>query len=97
MLHSKKIKEEYFKQVLNDLKPYEVRLNDCDYKVNDYIALNEINNEGNFTGRFTVGVIINIFEAPEYLKEGYVILTIAPRKLLPSTDGFINYDLALRR
>ena len=91
MLHSKKIKEKYFIQVTNNLKPYEVRLNDCNYKVGDYIALNEIDNEGNFTGRFTVGKITNILEAPEYLKEGYVILSIMPRSLQQSNIGFMIY------
>ena len=93
MLHSKKIKEKYFKQVIDNLKPYEIRLNDCNYKADDYIALNEIDKEGNFTGRFTVGKIRNVFEYPEYLKEGYVILTIMPRTLTISNNGFMIYGL----
>lgn len=98
MLHSKKIKEEYFKKVVEGYKPYEIRVNDCDYRVGDYLALNEINENGLYTGRFTVTKIIEIFEATEYIQENYVVLTLEPKNVVSSSlyQCITNWDRTAR-
>lgn len=35
--HIKKLMSEYAEAKLNNTKPFEIRLNDCDYKVGDFI------------------------------------------------------------
>ena len=98
MLHSKKIKEEYFKKVIEGYKPYEIRVNDCDYRVGDYLALNEINEKGLYTGRFTVTKIIEIFEATEYIQEHYVVLTLEPKNVVSSSlyQCITNWDRTVK-
>ena len=41
MIHSVKIQPHYFNDVLTGRKTFEVRKNDRNYRVGDYIALNE--------------------------------------------------------
>ena len=41
MIHAVKIEPNFYRMVINGLKPYEVRFNDRDYRVGDYLALNE--------------------------------------------------------
>lgn len=45
MTHSVKIEPRFYRMVINGLKPYEVRFNDRDYRVGDYLALNELDAE----------------------------------------------------
>lgn len=87
MIHQKKIKTEYFNQILDGTKPYEVRINDCNYRLEDYIGLNEINENGKETGRFVLVRVINILEDPEYTKENYIIMTIAPCTITTQSVG----------
>lgn len=98
MLHSKKIKEEYFKKVVEGHKPYEIRINDCDYRIGDYLALNEINEKGLYTGRFTITKITEIFEATDYLQENYVILTLEPKNIITGSlyQCITNWDRTVR-
>lgn len=98
MLHSKKIKEEYFKKVIEGYKPYEIRVNDCDYRVGDYLALNEINEKGLYTGRFTVTKIIEIFDSIDYIQEHYVVLTLEPKNVVSSSlyQCITNWDRAVK-
>ena len=49
MIHELKIKPAYFNVVHNGDKSFEVRKKDRNYKVGDYLALNEYN--GGYTGR----------------------------------------------
>lgn len=89
MIHELKISPEYFDAVAQDIKPFEVRKNDRDFKVGDILKLSEfipcIPGEwnalgGSYTSRQTCKVITYILDAPDYIKEGYVILGLAPAK-----------------
>ncbi|MFC0758474.1 DUF3850 domain-containing protein [Enterococcus faecalis] len=42
MIHELKIDREYFIAVLEDLKKFEIRFNDRNFKVGDIVILNEI-------------------------------------------------------
>lgn len=79
MIHHKKIKKDFFEKVATGFKPYEIRLNDCDYRKDDFMVLNEVDRD-KYTGRFCIVRITDILEDPynEYIKEGYVVMTIAP-------------------
>lgn len=78
MIHQKKIESEYFNKIICGTKPYEVRINDCNYREGDYIGLNEIDEEGKETGKFVLVIVADILDDPKYTKENYVIMTIAP-------------------
>ena len=81
MLHSKKIKTKYFKEIINGTKTFEIRLNDCNYLKGDYIALNEIDDNGEYTGIFTVAKIVNVTSFPDGLKDNFVVLGLEPKNV----------------
>lgn len=73
-MHSLKIEIEYFDQILNGNKMFEIRLNDRDFKVGDYVYLTEIDVLGEYTpraGEFQITYVTD-FEQ----KEGYVVFGI---------------------
>lgn len=86
MEHKLKILPQYFKEVKEGIKTFEIRENDRDYKVEDTILLREIENKthesplGNFlisdyTGQEITKEVTYILEGGQYgLEEGYCIL-----------------------
>lgn len=87
MIHKLKISPDYFDVVARGVKPFEVRKNDRDFKVGDVLKLSEfipcVPGEWNVLGGFyttreTRKVITYILDDPDYCKEGYVILGLAP-------------------
>lgn len=72
-VHNLKIKPQYFWDIVCDIKRFEVRENDCNFKVGDIITLREFEN-GKFTGKSINVEIIYILNDKEYCKEGYVVL-----------------------
>ncbi len=85
MLHQLKIKSEYFLDVASGKKTFEVRRNDRDFHVGDFLGLNEltehaVNNKGEHmeTGRFILAKVTYVLKNEEYVKEGYAILGIKP-------------------
>lgn len=71
MTHNLKIKMEYFEAVLNGLKTFEIRYNDRNFKVFDYVYLNEVDDKFDFTGRSIKVKIIYITDFEQ--KDGYVV------------------------
>lgn len=72
-VHNLKIKPQYFKDVVSGIKTFEVRKNDCNFKVGDLMVLETYDNE-KFTGDFVNTEITYILDDPKYCKKGYVIL-----------------------
>ena len=59
MRHILKILPEFYKPVKLGLKPFEIRVNDCDFKLHDELELREWSrypDEYQFTGRPTCGI-----------------------------------------
>ncbi len=79
MIHDLKISPDYFDAVAQNIKPFEVRKNDRLFKVGDALCLREWDS-GVYTRRTTRKVITYILDNPDYVKEGYVILGLAPIK-----------------
>lgn len=79
MIHHKKINAKYFEKVMTGKKPYELRINDCDYREGDFIVLNELNKNG-YTGRWGIVLITDIFKdtASQFLQDEIVVLTVEP-------------------
>ncbi len=93
MIHQLKQASIYFEDVISGKKPFEVRKNDRNFKVGDYLALNELtphecNDKGEHleTGRSALFRVTYVLDDPEYCKEGYVVLVIQPCNVSLSTS-----------
>ncbi|MFQ1007643.1 DUF3850 domain-containing protein [Gilliamella apicola] len=73
--HTLKIKSEYFSAVINKTKTAEIRYNDRNYQVDDILILNEIDENGNFTGKICAVIVTHVLDDNQYLQNGYVMLS----------------------
>ena len=75
-IHELKILPQWYEDVFNRTKKFELRKADRDYKVGDFLHLKEW--DGEYTGRSCIRKIIYIYQGTgEYgLAEGYWILGI---------------------
>ncbi len=75
-IHELKIKKEYFNAIDSYEKSFEYRKDDRGYKVGDLLALNEIDEDGNYTGNAMLVEIIYIFRGEEGipLPNNYIIM-----------------------
>ena len=85
MIHQLKIEPDYFKKIVEGVKTFEVRKNDRDFHVGDYLGLNEItphscNSDGEHkeTGNFVLLKVLDVFSDNRFVKNGYVIMSIRP-------------------
>ena len=83
MIHQLKCDHKYFEDLITGNKTFEVRKNDRDFHVGDYLALNELTEhkcnkvgEHKKTGRSALFRVHYMLDDTEYCKEGYVILGI---------------------
>ena len=75
MIHALKTEPRFFGAVIRGEKTFEVRKNDRDFKVGDYLKLNEITvPEKEKTGRFVVLRITYILNDERFCKKGFVVL-----------------------
>ena len=94
MLHNLKIEPRWFKQIKDNTKRYEIRLNDRDYKVGDTLKLNEIGTDC-YELR-VVGSILYSTDFPKGLQENYCIMSLCTiDEVLSSYEskGFNWYQL----
>lgn len=77
-VHNLKIKPQYFKDVVAEVKKFEVRFNDRNFKVGDLIVLEEFDHKG-YTGKYVNAEITYVCNDPEYVKKDYVVLGIKLR------------------
>lgn len=77
MQHKLKISPEYFDAVDNGVKPFEVRLNDRNYKVGDTLVLREGEPDDKgvwrYSGRKSKQIVTYVLGG-EFCREGYVVL-----------------------
>ena len=83
MIHELKCKSEFFRDLRTEKKTFEVRKDDRGFCVGDYLALNEINQEGQYTGDSLLVQISYILRNPEYCKDGFAILGIVKVAFYP--------------
>lgn len=77
MIHELKTVPEYFQEVWDGKKDFEVRSNDRDFKLDDTLRLREYNiDTETYTGRSITKKVKYILDNPQYVKEGYVIMGI---------------------
>lgn len=75
MEHVLKTWPEFFEQVWNEEKLFEIRLNDRDYTAGDTVLLQEYDGK-NYSGRAVWGSIAYVLEDPRFCRPSYVILSI---------------------
>lgn len=87
MIHQLKQMSEYFEDVVAGKKTFELRVDDRDYEKGDYLALNEIDNSGIYTGRSCVVYVDYILrDLPHLLPEGVVCMAIKPCRLIKTQE-----------
>ena len=86
MIHELKIHPEYFKDVTSGKKPFEIRKRDRDFKVGDYLALNEYSTEGGYTGKSALYEITYVMIDAEYVKEGFAVLGVERRYIVSGLE-----------
>lgn len=94
MIHQLKCEAKYFNDLVNGRKTFEVRKNDRDFHVGDYLGINELTKhpcnaekEHKPTGRCAIFRISYILDDPKYMKDGFVVLGIVPCELLIGQAG----------
>ena len=76
-VHKLKIEPRYFAAVMNGTKPFEIRKNDRNYKVGDFLALEEwVQKDQQYTGRRTARGVTYVLSDSVFLTHGYVALGI---------------------
>jgi hypothetical protein len=75
--HDLKIWPIFFKQVIDDVKRYEIRLNDRDYQVGDILHLQEWDKDkGDYTGAEAYYRVTALSMGGPGLKTGYCVLCL---------------------
>ena len=87
--HKLKIKSEHFSAVINKTKTAEIRYNDRNYQVGDILNLNEIDENGVFTGNNCAVIVTHVLDDNQYLQTGYVMLSF---HMLNSDDSHKNIN-----
>lgn len=94
MIHQLRTLPEYFEAVISGNRTFEVRKNDRDFKVGDFLALNEltenpVNEDGDRkeTGRCCLVEVMYILDNPTFCQTGQIIMGIKPCAIRRH-DGF---------
>ena len=84
-VHELKIAPEYFDAVIDGVKKFEIRKNDRDFKVGDFLLLKDFDGE-KFTGDETMQKVTYISAYEQ--KNGYVVMSIekVPRSFIKYVD-----------
>lgn len=90
MIHAVKIRKEYFEEIKEGRKTWEVRFNDRGYSIGDYIALNEFDGK-EYTGRCILAHINNVGDYNDYVKAGFVVLNLTDIRDLTNVDRYAHY------
>ena len=87
--HRLKIKSDHFSAVINQTKTAEIRYNDRNYQVDDILILNEIDENGVFTGKNCEVIVTHVLDDNQYLQTGYVMLSF---RMQNSDDSHKNIN-----
>ena len=76
--HELKTWSEYFEDVFMGRKTFEVRFNDRDFQLGDYVILREYNNEKQeYTGRMMARRVLYILQGGAFgIAKGYIVMAI---------------------
>lgn len=81
-LHTKKIQHKYFEDILKKGKKFEIRKNDCDYQVGDFVILAEYDGEKPMNNSVLVEITYVLKDITQYgLDKDYCIFGFVERWL----------------
>lgn len=88
MIHQLKTESKYFEDIISGKKSFEVRFNDRNFKVGDFLALNEVDESGPpaKTDRSCLVEVVYVLTDSRYAKAGYAVLGIRPCAIGISSD-----------
>jgi hypothetical protein len=80
MTHDLKTWPEYYARVADGAKTFEVRKNDRDFSVGDFLALREFDpSTGEYTGNSMVKRVAYILHGGNFgIEKGYIVMSILP-------------------
>lgn len=91
MIHALKTEPEFFDAVIHGDKTFEVRENDRDFRVGDYLALNELDDtRTEYTGRSVLLYVSYVLKDERFCKSGYAVIGFkmcAVYELMSNTKG----------
>lgn len=93
MIHELKTLTPYFVAVVSGEKTFEVRKNDRDFHVGDFLMLKEImkiEEKQTYTGRYCVVRVTYVLTDEEYVKPGYAILAFEPCMIMCANDKAVR-------
>ncbi|NLS84167.1 MAG: DUF3850 domain-containing protein [Ruminococcaceae bacterium] len=82
MIHELKTEQKYFESLTKGYKTFEVRVDDRDFQVGDFLALNEITEEKEHTGRCCLVEVTYILRDFELLARNCVAMGIRPCSIM---------------
>lgn len=94
MIHQLKSEKRFFEPVLYGKKKAEVRKNDRNFKVGDYIGLNEVipvtGEHVKYTGRSMMLEITHILSDRRFVKDGYVVISFETCSVSCHSRNFLD-------
>lgn len=93
--HELKILPKWFEDVQANKKNFEIRKNDRNFEVGDYLILKEWDIKGSFTGRYVIRQIEYIYKGDGAygLSKGYCVLGLKVPKAVMIQNGNNNYQI----
>lgn len=86
MIHALKIEPNFYEEIRNGDKQFEVREDDRHYSVGDVLALNELDDtRTEYTGRALLAKVTCVLRDERFLQKNYVVMGI---KLLGVTEEY---------
>ena len=99
MIHELKCERRFFIIVSEGKKTFEIRKNDRDFQMGDYLALNETDREDGedyYTGNSLVARVVYILDDEAYVPKGYVVMSITLAKISCGSESLLTQKANLR-
>lgn len=99
MIHELKCERRFFTKVSEGKKTFEIRKNDRNFQVGDYLALNETareDGEDYYTGNSLVARVGYILDDEAYVPKGYVVMSITLAKVSCGSELLVTQMANLR-
>lgn len=99
MIHELKCEKRFFTKASEGKKAFEIRKNDRDFQVGDYLALNETareNGEDYYTGNSLVARVGYILDDEAYVPKGYVVMSITLAKISCGSELLVTQMANIR-
>ena len=79
MTHLLKLADRYWEAVQHEEKTFEVRYNDRNFQVGDYVRFRRVNSDEEMGLTFTITYLLNHDDFPQGIPEGWCVFSIERR------------------